>query len=43
MDEIYSLIGKLYLDLYQYQKMIEVQEKKIKDLTEKLDKHNESK
>lgn len=43
MEEVYALVGKLYLELYQYQRMVEVQENKIKELTEKLDKYNESK
>lgn len=31
------IIGKLYLELYQAQKMIDMQDKKIKELTEKTD------
>lgn len=37
MDDIFMIIGKLYLELYQAQKMIDMQDKKIKELTEKSD------
>lgn len=37
MDDILIIIGKLYLELYQSQKMIDIQEKRIKELTEKSD------
>jgi hypothetical protein len=33
MDDIFIIIGKLYLELYQAQKMIEAQNSKIKDLS----------
>lgn len=35
MDEILKIIGQLYLDLYQAQKIIESQGETIKELTEK--------
>ena len=31
------IIGKLYLEVYQSQKIIDNQDKRIKELTEKLD------
>jgi hypothetical protein len=33
MDDILMIIGKLYLELYQAQKMIDMQDKKIKEMT----------
>lgn len=39
MDEILKIIGQLYLDLYQAQKIIESQSDTIKELQEK---HSES-
>jgi hypothetical protein len=33
MDDIFILIGKLYLELYQAQKMIEIQNQKIQSLS----------
>jgi hypothetical protein len=37
MDDILMIIGKLYLELYQAQKMIDMQDKKIKELTSTSD------
>lgn len=37
MDDILMIIGKLYLELYQAQKMIDIQDKKIKELTNSSD------
>ena len=37
MDDILMIIGKLYLEVYQSQKIIDNQDKRIKELTEKLD------
>jgi len=37
MDDILMIIGKLYLELYQAQKMIDIQDKKIKELTSTSD------
>ena len=37
MDDIFMIVGKLYLELYQAQKMIDMQEKKIKELTDRTD------
>jgi hypothetical protein len=33
MDEFYAIVGKLYLELYQAQKMIEVQNQKLQELS----------
>lgn len=37
MDDILMIIGKLYLELYQAQKMIDMQDKKIKEMTVQSD------
>jgi len=37
MDDILMIIGKLYLELYQAQKMIDIQGKQIQELTNKTD------
>ena len=37
MDDILMIIGKLYLELYQAQKLIDMQDKRIKELTVKSD------
>lgn len=37
MDDILMIIGKLYLELYQAQKMIDMQDKKLKELTNQSD------
>lgn len=37
MDDILMIIGKLYLELYQAQKMIDIQDKKLKELTNQPD------
>lgn len=37
MDDILMIIGKLYLELYQAQKLIDMQDKRIKELTVKPD------
>ena len=33
MDDIFIIIGKLYLELYQAQRMIEIQNQKIQELS----------
>lgn len=37
MDDILMIIGKLYLELYQSQKLLDLQEKKIKELSNSSD------
>lgn len=33
MDDIFIIIGKLYLELYQAQRMVEIQNQKIQELS----------
>lgn len=42
MDEVLKIIGQLYLDLYQAQKIIESQSEAIKELNEKLGEYQKS-
>lgn len=42
MDEILKIIGQLYLDLYQAQKIIESQSETIKELQEKYSEPQKS-
>lgn len=42
MDEILKIIGQLYLDLYQAQKIIESQSETIKELQEKYSESQKS-